>query len=82
MKTVIETFQFWKDNKIDQHYTLTIEQLKEKFKKWLKTKDPVWIEYYSSEQIVLTFITAKDGLSSIHEQKELSDLVSSLKKVL
>jgi hypothetical protein len=57
-------YVFFKDNRNDQRYVLTIKQIKEKYLDFLKTKEKSWIEYYG-HQTVEAFIADKSGLSSV-----------------
>lgn len=58
------TFTFYKDNRNDGQYSLTVEEIKEKYLAWLKTKERSWVEYYG-HRTVWAFISDKDGLSSV-----------------
>lgn len=73
-------YNFWKENKIDKHFTLTTSQIKEKFKEWLPTKKMEWINYYSSERIISHFIM--EGLESVNEQKEFDKLYQDLQPLI
>lgn len=57
-------FTFFKDNRNDGEFSLTIDEIKEKYLAWLKTKEKSWVEYYG-HQTVRAFIADKDGLSSV-----------------
>lgn len=63
------TWKFWKDNKIDQEYTLTTSEVLEKFTKWMDTKEDSWLSYYGYQPHMLQlFIGAyeeKGGLWSV-----------------
>ena len=56
-------FTFFKDNLIANKFTLTLDELKEKYLVWLNTKDQEWVTYYG-HQTVIAFVTDKDGLSA------------------
>ena len=75
-------FNFWKDNSIDQHFTLTESVLKEKFEAWLPTKDIAWINHYNSERIIRFFLTDKQGVSSVFEESEFDAMYEFLKPIV
>lgn len=81
MKKRIKTtvFNFWKDNRKDQHYTLTINELKEKYLTWLKSKDLSWVTYYGHATVAF-FVSDNNGLSSVGEMKELPEMEDQLMK--
>lgn len=60
----MKTYTFWKGNKTDQEFKLTLDEIKEKYEAYLKTKEQSWIEYYG-HQTVTSFIGDKDGLNSV-----------------
>lgn len=80
-KSTISVFQFWKDNQLDQHFTLTRHELETKFTEWLKTRDAEWINYYSADRAIRFFITDKSGLSSVFEESEYQDMYEPLKEI-
>jgi len=57
-------FTFWKDNKVSQEYTLTLDEIKAKYEQYLATKEKDWIEYYGSHTI-RAFVGEKEGLNSV-----------------
>lgn len=71
----MKKFDFWKDNRKDQHYQLTREEFLAKIKEWLFTKEVAWLEHYGTHGTVLEFVTSKDGLSSINEGKQMNQLI-------
>lgn len=74
-------FTFFKDNLIANKFTLTLEQLKEKYSAWLQTKQADWVQYYGHQTIV-AFVTDKDGLSSTpDDQSYFNDLEEPLMRV-
>ena len=72
----MKKYKFWKENKLDQEFELTLEEFKTKFFEWMKTKEKSWLSYYCMV-LVSTFISDKDGLNSISE--ELDELTESLR---
>ncbi len=83
MKT-FKTFKFWKDNRTDQEYTLGVEELKEKYKEFLKTKTRDWIERYGHDT-VNAFVGEKGGLRSVADEdayRQLQNLLSDVRHEL
>lgn len=75
----MKKYKFWKENKLNQEYELTSEELKIKFNEWLKTKDKDWLEYYCN-RIVIFFIADKNGLDSVTEyQQKIADILLKTK---
>lgn len=66
----MKTYTFWKDNRKDQEYKLTLDELKEKYLTYLQKKDPEWVLYYGHSS-VWSFVSADDGLRSYAEQQTL-----------
>lgn len=73
---------FWKENKIAQHFTLTSEEVSDKFRSWLLTKDQSWIDYYNSERIIRFFITDPDGLNSVFDEGQFDRLFSFMQPII
>lgn len=78
MAKKITGFNFWKENKLDQHFTLTDEELKTKFSAWLKTKEQDWIEYYNTARLIRFFITSQEGLNSVCDELEMNEMYDTL----
>lgn len=74
-------FDFWFENKKDQHYELNQVSLIEKFNEWLPKKEKDWLEYYGSEQSIRYFITDKQGLSSVFNEKQFAGIVEVLRPI-
>lgn len=74
-------FDFWEDNKVDQHFQRDEKSIKRRFLGWLCYQEAKWIEYYGLEQLVSVFISAKDGLNSVGEADQFNDIVKVLKPV-
>lgn len=74
-------FTFWIENKIANKTAFFISDLKQLFEKWLNKQEKDWLQYYSSEQVVRSFITAKDGINAVNEEKEFPELLTFLKPV-
>lgn len=62
-------FHFWKNNRKDQEYTLSLKEFREKYLEWLKTKEKSWLEYYGfniqSMQFFIGDEESKKGLQSV-----------------
>jgi hypothetical protein len=71
-------FKFWRENKIANEFTLTPDELKEKYAEWLKGRDNEWIEYYG-RQCMFYFIIDKTGLNSVNEKNDIAALAEILK---
>lgn len=63
-------FKFWKENKTDQEYELSLDDLKIKFRTYLKSlsKDQLQNGYYAS---LVNFIGTPEGLNSMPENKQM-----------
>lgn len=61
-----KSFTFWKENRISQEYVLTLNELKEKFIDYMKSKEKDWLKYYCMS-LVPNFIRMPDGLNSVTE---------------
>lgn len=72
-------YDFWKENKTDQHFELNSIHLRERFLEFLKKKDIAWINYYRSERLIRFFITDKDGLNSVFEESQFETMYEELK---
>jgi hypothetical protein len=74
-------FNFWKDNRKDQHFQLTGEELTEKFLAWMRQQERDMLEYYSSDRVIRIFITTKDGLSSVFDEEQWDEIFNLCKPV-
>jgi hypothetical protein len=72
-----KVFTMWKDNRTDQEYTITPDELKVKFAEWMKTKEKGYLEYYHS-QLVKIFLGANDGMSSVFNYEDLEEMMKVL----
>ena len=62
--------KFWRENKQDQEFELTISELKEKFFTWIKTKEKDWLQHYGCYQCYQVFVGDKTGLNSVSDMGE------------
>jgi hypothetical protein len=74
-------FDFWKENKMDQHFQLDQMELTMKFCDWLTTRSREWLDHYDSTTVIDCFITDKPGLNSVYESTQLEEIVKLLKPV-
>lgn len=76
-------FKFWKNNKIDEEFYLTLNELEEKFLEWLKTKEKDWLAYYGYSPSLLQFFIGEDegkkGLQSVGDSERANELWESVK---
>ena len=75
----MKKYKFWKENKLNQEYELTLKEFTTKFLEWMKTKEKAWLSYYCMS-LVNFFISDKTGLNSIGEDhSELAEFVRTEK---
>ena len=74
----IMRYTFYKENRNDQEYTLTLEQIKQKFNEYLATKDLDWVEHYNTHSIVTNWVGAPEGLNSVMDLKDYEHLSNNL----
>lgn len=77
----MQTFNFWKENKIDGLFTLNSKELKEEFIKWLASQNKVNLQYIGSERTITHFIGGVNGLNSMYDEKQYLKIVELLKPV-
>lgn len=73
-------FTFWKENRLDREYKLTLDEIKAKYKEYLATKEKSWIEYYG-HQTVTAFVGDKEGLNSVTDAENYEVLQEQLKEL-
>lgn len=78
-KSVNPIFKFWIGNKLSEERSYFVSDIRQVFQKWLLKQEIEWLKYYSSSDVVLAFITSKNGLNATHEQKDTNKLVKLLK---
>lgn len=76
---VITNFSFWKNNKKDQFFQLSDEEVAIRFRIWMLTKDREFLEHYGIETATRIFIT--EDLSAVGKESEFPDLVLITKQV-
>ena len=72
-------FTFWRENKVANVFQLESDEVTRRFRTWLATRSQDWLEYYSTDIIVRTFIADHKGLNSVGKESEINDLLSTLK---
>ena len=73
-------FVFKKENHLGKRFTLTVEQIKEKYIEWLKKKDKSDLIYYGN-MTVNAFIMSKDGLEAYTEDSNIPVIQNLLMEV-
>lgn len=76
----MQTYTFWKDNRKDQEFALTLDEVKDRYLDYLNKKDPAWVTYYG-HQTVWAFVSSNDGLRSVAEHSTMQELENELKSV-
>jgi hypothetical protein len=69
----------WKNNRLDGEYSITLDEIKEGFVNWMKTKDKDWLTYYCT-QLLRIYLSDKDGLSSTFNMKDFEPMAEELMK--
>lgn len=77
----MKIFKLYKENRTDQEYELNEEQMIEEFEKWLPTRDPDWLFYYS-QQCIRFFVCHGHGLNSVADSSEIRRIEETLVPVL
>lgn len=69
----------YKDNRTDQEYELTPEEMKQKFRDWLSEQDPKWLKYYY-DRLEVAFVG--QGLDSVADDPdgEIKAMLETVKK--
>lgn len=71
----------WKDNRTYGEFKMTIEEFKEKFFAWLKTKDKAWCNYYGSRTAISEFIGSELKSVADFDPKNNLDVYSDLSEM-
>lgn len=74
-------FTFWLENKSEDCFEVDADYLINHFLKWLPTKEQDWLEYYSAETVVRTFLSDKKGINSTHKESQFPSIMRHLKPV-
>lgn len=79
-----QKFDFWKDNKLANHYQLTLSELIYKFKVWLQKQDMNYLNNYNTDRIVRNFITSNEstGLRSVFDEKQYEGMFKHFQQAL
>lgn len=73
-------FTFWKENKTDQEYSLTVDEIKDKYRAFLELQDLDWIMYYGHAGVNF-FVGDEKGLNSVTDQENYQELQELLMDV-
>lgn len=69
-----QTFNFWKENKVDGFFQLTEGELSIKFIEWMKLQSKDRLSIYSTNDAVSLFIADKRGLNSVgNSEKDFAE---------
>lgn len=74
----MKNYKLWKDNRLDQEFAVTPDELKARFDTWLNGKGIAFVNHYNSERLVRFFLTAKDGMSSTFEEDDLPGIMEDI----
>ena len=70
----LNSWVFFKDNKKNRAYSLSLEELKIKYLDWLKTKDKSWLEYYGYNiQSMYIFIGDSEESKGLNSTSVMED---------
>lgn len=80
----MDTYKLWKDNRIDQEFTVEREELVGRMEKWLAAKGVHYVNYYSTERLIRFFITDQgdNGMSSVFNELDFVAFVEDLAPVI
>src|SRR5689334_48285 len=70
------TFDFWKNDHDDLHFTLTDEELVDRFKKFIKFKSRIWIRRSYGAPAIAAFMIHE--LEATYDEKQTTDLLKLL----
>ena len=76
-----KSFKLFKENRLDQAYTLTVPELKTKFLAYLQKRGLDWVRYYYSRAII-DFITSTEGLNSTIDTRQIIPIEEALEETL
>ena len=74
-------FTFWKENKVDQEYKLTLEEIKDKYRAFCKAKGFDWLVYYGHATVNFFIGDNELGLNSVAESDTYIQLQNELLEV-
>lgn len=69
----MKTFTFWEENLIEKVFSLTQDQVKERFNNWLFKQELNSLSFFGTRNIG-QFVTGADGLRSVAERQTMIDL--------
>ncbi len=70
--------RLWKDNRIDQEYSVDRDDLAAQFDAWLGMKGIEYVNYYNTERLIRFFLTDKEGMSSVFDESDFPAFVEDL----
>lgn len=77
--TDTDTFPLWKENKLDQEYSLSLADFKPKFFEWVKQQKKSWLNYYGTRGAVGKYIGDKELLNSVAELPLYDELAEAVR---
>lgn len=73
-------FTFYRDNRLDDTFTLTGLDLSRRFVEWMDGREVAWLSYYQS-LLVRAFVSSPDGLGSTLDDNHWTRLEETLRDV-
>lgn len=77
----MDKIKLWKNNKLDQIYEITREEMQAKYKRFLMERPTEWVIHYY-DLTMWNFIGANDGLQSVNDPEDLQTIAGWLKPIL
>lgn len=75
-------YDFWYENKSDQHFELNSVDLKEQFLEFLKKQFTPFLNDSTTTKVIRDFIGSENGLKSSYNSNQLDVMYSELIEVL
>jgi len=79
----MNTYRLWQENRLDQEYTATRDELIDRLKAWLEAKGIEYVHSYNTEQLIRFFLTDKEGgMNSVFEEGDFPAFIEDLRPII